>query len=158
MSLIIALGSNMGDRLNNLKIAKWILSSRFEIEAASQVYTSTPVDYLDQPDFLNQVLQFKRPPHFSPIQILDLIQEIETILGRTRTIDKGPRIIDIDLIFVGTEKLNTPRLTIPHPRWAERSFVVRPLSELPFYQELIQKFSIEDRWEEAAAFPLTTSC
>lgn len=154
MSLIIALGSNLGDRLHHLKLAKWILSSRFELVAASQIYSSKPVDYTGQPDFLNQVLEFKRPVNLTPEDILKTLMEIENFIGRVRTIDKGPRTIDIDLIFIGTEKISTPLLTVPHPRWAERSFVVRPLRELPFYQELINRFAIKDQWEAQSAFPL----
>ena len=104
MSLIIALGSNLGDRLHHLKQARWILSSHFELIAASQVYESKAVDLVDQPDFLNQVLEFKRPNNLAAEDILKTLLLIENFIGRVRSIPKGPRCIDIDLIFIGTEK------------------------------------------------------
>lgn len=157
MSLIIALGSNLGDRLHYLKQARWILSSHFELVASSQIYESKAVDLTDQPNFLNQVIEFKRPSNIPAEEILKTLLLIENFIGRVRSIPKGPRCIDIDLIFIGTEKINTPLLTVPHPRWSERSFVVRPLSELPFYRDLVNRVAVKDKWEATSAYPLSTS-
>lgn len=141
MSLIIATGSNIGDSLQHLEEAKQILSQKFELIAASRVYVSKAVDYENQPDFFNQVLEF-RIPALSPHQVMNELLAIEKSLGRNRNIPKGPRTIDLDIIFWGLDTINEPALTIPHPRWSERSFVVKPLQELPFFQTIEKCFTI----------------
>lgn len=141
MSLIIATGSNIGDSLQNLEEAKTILSQKFELIAASRVYVSKAVEYENQPDFFNQVLEF-RIPALSPHQVMTELLFIEKTLGRNRNIPKGPRTLDLDIIFWGLEQINSEHLTIPHPRWSERSFVVKPLQELPFFQTIEKCFTI----------------
>jgi 2-amino-4-hydroxy-6-hydroxymethyldihydropteridine diphosphokinase len=142
MSLIIATGSNLGDRLSNLNFAKEKLTEHFELIACSEIFESIAVDYLNQPDFYNQVLEFQLPKNKSPQQTLELLLAIETGFGRVRTIDKGPRTIDIDIIFWGLENIVADNLCVPHKSWQERSFVVRPLQQLPFFQTLQKCFKI----------------
>lgn len=141
MSMIISLGSNIGDRSLNLSRAKWILTSRYNLLAESSVYKSKAVDYTDQPDFLNQLLEFEIPTD-SPDEIMATMLEIENFLGRIRKVDKGPRVIDLDVIFIGTQTIKTKHIEVPHPRWKERSFVIFPLKELPFFKEVKTKFKI----------------
>lgn len=141
MSLIIATGSNIGDSLHHLEEAKEILSQKFSLIAASRVYVSKAVDYKNQPDFFNQVLEF-RIPALSPHQVMNELLTIEKSLGRNRNIPKGPRTIDLDIIFWGLDTIDEPALTVPHPRWSERSFVVKPLQELPFFQTIEKCFTI----------------
>lgn len=141
MSLIIATGSNIGDSLQNLEEAKIILSQKFDLIAASRIYVSKAVEYENQPDFFNQVLEF-RIPALSPHQVMKELLAIEKSLGRNRNIPKGPRTLDLDIIFWGLEEINSEHLTIPHPRWSERSFVVKPLRELPFFQTIEKCFTI----------------
>ena len=141
MSLIIATGSNIGDSLQFLEEAKQVLAKKFSLIAASRVYVSKAVDYENQPDFFNQVLEF-RIPALSPHQVMQELLNIEKSLGRNRNIPKGPRTIDLDIIFWGLDTINGPALTIPHPRWNERSFVVKPLQELPFFQTIEKCFTI----------------
>lgn len=136
MSLIIALGSNVGESIKHLQNAKDELAQHFELVAQSRIYKSPAVDYLNQPDFYNQVLEFKTPTNLTPGQSMDLCLAIEKNLGRTRQILRGPRTIDIDIIFWDKMELNSDHITIPHPRWMERSFVVRPLQELPFFEQI----------------------
>lgn len=140
MSLFIATGSNIGDRKKNLNEAKNILSSHLDFIAESRTYESAAVDYLDQPDFYNQVLEFKTPP-INPIDCMNLLLEIEKQMGRNRSIPKGPRLIDLDIIFWDDLIIKSENLEIPHPRLFTRSFVVLPLSELPGFNLLQQKFS-----------------
>ena len=134
MSLIIALGSNLGDKEANLKLAYERLTQSLRPVASSRIYRSSAVDYLNQPDFFNQVLEFETPTDLTPGQLMDLCLEIEKDLGRTRQILRGPRVIDIDIIFWDNMTSASPHITLPHPRWQERSFVVRPLQELPFFK------------------------
>lgn len=139
MSLIISTGSNQGDRLANLEKAKCILSEYLDLEYESNIYESAAVDFLKQPDFLNQVLQFKIPDE-EPLNVLFKALEIEKNMGRIRTQKKGPRIIDIDLLFWDLKTINLDALTVPHPRLFKRSFIVLPLKEIPFYNKLASNF------------------
>lgn len=141
MALIISLGSNLGDRREHLKEARRRLSLRWQLVAESQTYESPAVDYEQQPDFINQVLQFALPWE-TPHSALAFALEVEKSLGRERLIPRGPRTIDIDILFWGLETLRTPSLVVPHERWHERSFVVRPLSELPFFHAIEKCFTI----------------
>jgi 2-amino-4-hydroxy-6-hydroxymethyldihydropteridine diphosphokinase len=152
MSLILATGSNLLDRLDNLNHALEILKSKFNFLAASRVYTSEAIEYLDQPEFCNQVLEFEIPT-ISPQETLEIINRIEFDLGRKRDIPKGPRTIDIDIIFWGLDKVSTPKLTIPHPAWNERSFVCLPLQELPFCKKIENDYIIPNSFNNSA-FPL----
>ena len=141
MPLIIATGSNLNDRLENLETAQNMLSQSFKLLASSSVFTSDAVDYSEQPAFLNQVLEFDLPD-ITPIETMTLLLNIEKDMGRIRNIPRGPRIIDLDILFWDMESIETEGLLIPHPRWIERSFVVRPLMELPFYEILKKYFTI----------------
>jgi len=152
MALIIATGTNLGQRLENLARAKAQLCQHWTLVAESRVYTSAAVDYLDQPEFANQVLQFALPWE-TPQAVMQKLLEIERLGGRVRDVSRGPRIIDLDIIFWGLETLRTDILTVPHPRWQERSFVVRPLSELPFFHAVEKCFTIP-RSFDTEAYPL----
>ena len=136
--LILALGSNIGDRLVNLNNAIIELVKRFgQPVASSNVYESKPVDYLDQPQFLNMVLLFRVPKTFSSKELLEITQGLEILLGRQKVIPKGPRNIDIDILFVNNEKINSAELVLPHPGISERDFVIYPLQEIRKAAEVI---------------------
>ncbi|MBK23882.1 MAG: 2-amino-4-hydroxy-6-hydroxymethyldihydropteridine diphosphokinase [Halobacteriovorax sp.] len=152
MALIISLGSNIGNRLENLKQAKKFLSEKLELKSQSRVYRSPAVDYLDQPEFLNQVLQFKIP-NISPQECLQILLSIEVKMGRIRKISKGPRVIDIDLLFWSIDTIDSPNLEVPHPRLFQRSFIVLPLKELPIFETLSSKFDFPSQFCNEA-FPL----
>jgi len=145
MSLVIATGSNLGNSLEHLKNAKISLCQHFELVAESRIYTSKAVDYLNQPDFYNQVLEFKVPP-FDRYKAFEIMNQIEQKLGRTRDILRGPRTIDIDMLFWGKTIDQSEQLTLPHPRWLQRSFVVRPLKELPFFKVIEKSYNIPDNF------------
>ena len=151
MSLIIATGSNLGDRLKNLERAVSALSECFQLTAKSRIYQSKAAGHLEQPDFLNQVLEFQLPTQRTPEQVMEQLLELEKEQGRTRQISQGPRTIDLDLLFWADAKLDLPQLKIPHPRLFERSFVVRPLRELPYYQHLQGKYCFAESFSIEAS-------
>ena len=120
----LSLGSNIGDREANLRTAL----DELHPERVSPIYETEPVDYRDQAWFLNVVAEV-RTDRF-PRQFLAMTQRIERELGRVRTIAKGPRTIDIDILLFGSTVVHTKDLEIPHPRMAERRFVLQPLADL----------------------------
>lgn len=129
-SCIVSMGSNMGSREDNLKAAVRRLGSDphiFDLRVSS-VYETSPVGYLDQDDFLNICVAFKTD--LEPEELLDLTQKIEKEGLRERHIHWGPRTIDLDIILYGDLEYESSRLTIPHPRFRERAFVLAPLCEL----------------------------
>ncbi len=138
MSLILATGSNVGDSVFNLNKAKEYLLKKFKLISESRIYKSEPVEYLKQDDFFNQVLEFKIPDDIGPNSTFKYIKNIENLMGREKKIEKGPRNIDIDIIFWDYLFYESKNLVIPHHSWSKRSFVVEPLKELPFY-EIIKK-------------------
>jgi 2-amino-4-hydroxy-6-hydroxymethyldihydropteridine diphosphokinase len=140
LSIIISLGTNLGDREQNLARAIVLISNQFDIIKKSLIYSSPAVDYKDQPDFLNQVIECSGL-NDNPEYILKCLLNIEKTMGRLRTVDKGPRIIDLDLLFVGNQKVNSSILDLPHPRLFERSFIVKPLREMPSFSELEKSFT-----------------
>jgi 2-amino-4-hydroxy-6-hydroxymethyldihydropteridine diphosphokinase len=149
MSLFIATGTNLGDRKQNLDQARAFLSSHLKLIASSRIYESPAVDYLNQPDFYNQVLEFE-VPQISATEVMHLLLRIELEMGRNRQIPKGPRLIDLDLLFCGSQKIDEPDLILPHPRLFERSFVVLPLSELPGFKNLQKSFSFSFSFDNTA--------
>jgi len=127
ITVYLCLGSNLGDRQLNLKKAVEFISQRMRIEKSSAVYETEPVDNVEQPSFLNMVCQAHT--RLAPAQLLTLLKGIESKMGR-RGGGPAPRIIDIDILFYGDQVVNTPDLVIPHPRMAERAFVLVPMSEV----------------------------
>jgi 2-amino-4-hydroxy-6-hydroxymethyldihydropteridine diphosphokinase len=127
VTVYLCLGSNLGDRQVNLKKAMEYISQRMRIEKTSSVYETEPVDNVEQPRFLNMVCQAST--RLAPAQLLALLKGIESKMGR-RGSGPIPRIIDIDILFCGDQVVNTPDLVIPHPRMAERAFVLVPMAEV----------------------------
>lgn len=123
----IGLGSNLGDRLQHLVDAHDELAARFEIVAVSSIYETAPVGGPDQDPFLNAVVVVATDQ--APLEVLDLCQEIESRQGRERKVRWGPRTLDLDIV-AASEPHRDDRLSIPHPRAAEREFVLRPLREV----------------------------
>lgn len=128
-SVYIALGSNLGDRVENLLLARErIASPHLRLTRASSIYETAPREIVDQPWFLNQVVIAETT--LFPRQLLARLLRIEYEMGRQRTIAKGPRVIDLDILLFGDAVIHTAGLEIPHPRMAERRFVLEPLAEL----------------------------
>jgi 2-amino-4-hydroxy-6-hydroxymethyldihydropteridine diphosphokinase len=126
--VFIALGSNMGDRLENLQAALRSMPPAIRPLAQSPIYETSPWGFTDQPDYLNQVILAETD--LAPQQLLDQLKSIEVNLGRMPTFHYGPRLIDLDILFYDDLVLQTPHLTIPHPRLAERLFVLAPMADL----------------------------
>jgi 2-amino-4-hydroxy-6-hydroxymethyldihydropteridine diphosphokinase len=123
----IGLGSNLGDREAALRDALDLLGD--EVVAVSSFRDTDPVGYLDQPRFLNAAAALET--ELEPRALLDRLLAIELELGRTREGPRfGPRTIDLDLLLYGDEVIDEPGLVVPHPRLAERRFVLEPLAEL----------------------------
>ena len=124
----LGLGSNMGNRQDNLGEALGFLSQRLRVEKVSSVYDTEPVGNTNQPRFLNLVCQVYT--RLAPTELLTLAKGIESKLGRALSQSNAPRPIDIDILFYGDQVIETPELVIPHPRLAERAFVLVPLAEI----------------------------
>ncbi len=152
MSLIIASGSNLGASQKILTEARTALAEAYGLIAESRIYSSRAVDYEQQPDFFNQVLELRLPDR-PPETVMRELLELEQKFGRHRAIPRGPRTLDLDIIFWGKLELSTPILVVPHPRWLERSFVVRPLKELPFFKTIEKCFTMPETFD-VDAFPV----
>lgn len=131
----IALGANLGDREGNLMEALERLDDTpgIQVLRVSSLYETEPVGYVDQPMFLNMAAVVSTS--LSPHALLAEMQRIEKELGRVRHIHWGPRTVDLDLLWMEGRCLDTPELMLPHPRMQERSFVLRPLSDIVFEDE-----------------------
>jgi 2-amino-4-hydroxy-6-hydroxymethyldihydropteridine diphosphokinase len=126
--VFLALGSNMGNRLANLKAAIGNLTPQMAVKNRSSVYETPPWGFTDQARFLNQVVMART--YLEPQALLSHIKRLETALGRVPNFQNGPRLIDIDILFFDDLVVDTPPLVIPHPRLHERAFVLVPLAEI----------------------------
>lgn len=124
----LALGSNMGNRLANLKAAINNLTPQMAVKARSSVYETPPWGYTEQSAFLNQVIMAET--YLQPQALLAHLKRLEKALGRKPSFQNGPRLIDIDILFFDDLVIDTPPLVIPHPRLHERAFVLVPLAEI----------------------------
>ena len=126
--VFLGIGTNLGDRERNLQAALAILSQKMVILKESSIYQTAPWGYLDQPAFLNQVIEAQTD--LSPLNLLGFLKDTEKVLGRQANFRYGPRLIDLDILFYGNRIIQTPRLQVPHPRITERAFVLVPLAEI----------------------------
>jgi 2-amino-4-hydroxy-6-hydroxymethyldihydropteridine diphosphokinase len=126
--VILALGSNLGERFENLHQALKDVSLRVSIIKTSSVYETPPWGYIDQPVFFNQVLSGYTS--LNPVELLNFVKNIENNMGRVNNFQNGPRLIDVDILLFGEQIINSEILVIPHPRMLERSFVLLPLAEI----------------------------
>ncbi len=126
--IYLSLGTNLGNRELNLETAKEDLLLEVIILECSPIYQTEPWGYLDQPDFLNQVLAVETS--LSPHELLEFIKRIEEKIGRKPSVRFGPRIVDIDILFYGDRIVLEEDLVIPHPRLKDRAFVLIPLADL----------------------------
>jgi 2-amino-4-hydroxy-6-hydroxymethyldihydropteridine diphosphokinase len=126
----IGLGSNIGDRQENLDRAIELLKNDpdIKVKAISDYINTSPVGYIDQPDFLNAVVELETS--LSPHELLKACNNIEQELKRKRIIHWGPRTIDLDILLYGDLITEGEELVIPHPRMHEREFVLKPLNEI----------------------------
>ena len=127
--IFLGLGSNLGDRLGTIRKAIQLLSGQGALmTAASHVYETPPWGNVDQPAFLNMVIEIAFPG--DPEELLSIMLATENQLGRVRSVHWGPRAIDIDMLAFGSEIILGQRLTVPHPLLGERAFVLVPWAEI----------------------------
>ncbi|MEI6560185.1 MAG: 2-amino-4-hydroxy-6-hydroxymethyldihydropteridine diphosphokinase [Rhodospirillaceae bacterium] len=128
VTVLLALGSNLGDRAGQLGLAVTALEETLRLTAVSALYETAPMYVLDQPPFLNLALAAETT--LAPLDLLALTGALETRLGRRPGRRFGPRLVDIDILFYGDAVVALPELEIPHPRLTERAFVLAPLAEI----------------------------
>jgi len=142
-SIYLSLGSNIGNRENNLKLALKELSEILRINKISSLYETEPLLYQKQDNFLNIVVEVS---YFDEAEsLLKNIKAIEKKMGREATLRFGPRIIDIDIIFFNGQEINDESLTIPHKEWKNRLFVIAPLYEVLDRKIEESKFNISNQ-------------
>ena len=125
----LSLGSNVGDRARNLRQAIAALPDvAVRVQRVSSFYETQPVDYLEQPWFLNCAVEAET--ELEPLALLHALRQIETQTGSKKLIAKGPRLIDMDILLYGERVIDIPELQVPHPRMHLRRFVLVPLAEL----------------------------
>ena len=132
MKLFVSLGSNIGDKQQNIERAIALIDDKIgSVVKKSSFYTTEPVGFTSDNNFINAAIEVKTD---LPIyRILKITQKIERLMGRTQKSSKGvyhDRIIDIDILMYGNKKIHSSRLTVPHPRMYERDFVMQPLREI----------------------------
>ena len=125
----LSLGSNIGDRKRNLRTAIAALTYvKLRVTRVSSFYETEPVDLREQPWFLNCVVE--GATEVPALELLNALRQMETKMGSHKLVPKGPRLIDMDILLYGDEKIETPELQIPHPRMQFRRFVLVPLVEI----------------------------
>jgi 2-amino-4-hydroxy-6-hydroxymethyldihydropteridine diphosphokinase len=147
----LSLGSNLGRLDENLERALALLEHRqIRILSRSSIYETEPQDVTDQPWFLNMAVACET--RFFPLQLLTAVRSVEREMGRARRTLRGPRIIDIDILLLGNAVIETPRLTVPHPRMLARRFVLEPLLEIaPELSHPVTKCPLRDYLNEVRA-------
>ena len=126
--VFVALGTNMGERAENLEIGIERLGEVMTVTGRSRLYQSAPMYVTDQPAFLNMAI--RGTTKLSPEEFLDALKRLEHEIGRRPTFRNGPRVIDLDILYYGDTLMDTDRLNIPHPRIGERGFVLEPLRDM----------------------------
>jgi 2-amino-4-hydroxy-6-hydroxymethyldihydropteridine diphosphokinase len=127
--VFLSLGSNVGDREANLRTAIAALPDvGVVVQKISPIYETEPVDLLEQPWFLNCVVEGETV--VPPLELLRALREIEQRMGSKKLVARGPRLIDLDILLYGSQTIETPELLVPHPRMLSRRFVLEPLAEI----------------------------
>jgi 2-amino-4-hydroxy-6-hydroxymethyldihydropteridine diphosphokinase len=153
MRVYIGLGSNSGNRKENMELALQELKKLGKITAVSSLYESPPWGYSEQENFFNAVVEIETDEE--PLKLLSLLKGIEAKMGRKKTFRWGPRVIDLDILFYNSKAMDSPKLKIPHPEVENRAFVLLPLMELnssllhpennSSIQEIWNKMSSQDK-------------
>lgn len=151
VTVYLSIGTNMGDRALNLSEALRLISGAVEMKETSSVYETDPVGYTEQPEFWNLVARVQTD--LPARQLMAEMLAIEDRMGRKRSVPNAPRIIDIDILLYDDVISQDPVVALPHPRMAERAFVLKPLTELAphladprsgeRYTEMLQRKSLE---------------
>ncbi len=151
-TVILGLGSNLGDRESNIQFALEKLENYgSEILSTSKIIETEPYGFTDQPEFLNcaAIIKTCKPP----LELLDTCKRIETEVGRIKTVHWGPRVIDLDILFYNDIVMQHDRLTIPHPELHKRKFVLDSLLEIcPNMMHPVLKTTIRNIYNEFKAY------
>jgi 2-amino-4-hydroxy-6-hydroxymethyldihydropteridine diphosphokinase len=128
-TVYLSLGSNVGDRADNLRGAIAALGDAgVRVRRVSSIYETEPVDLREQPWFLNSVVEAET--ELPAVELLKKLRQMEAAMGSKKIVAKGPRLIDLDILLYGDESIDTPELEVPHPRMHLRRFVLVPLVEI----------------------------
>jgi 2-amino-4-hydroxy-6-hydroxymethyldihydropteridine diphosphokinase len=142
VTIYLALGSNVGDKHRHIAGAVERLRESLNDVVAASLYRSKAVGYTEQDDFLNTAI--KAQTSLSPAELLVLVKQIEQSVGRTERFRWGPREIDIDIIFYGDMVMTQPDLTVPHPSFSKRDFVLKPICDIdPNFVDPISKKTVK---------------
>lgn len=161
MTTYLGLGSNLGDKKDNIIHALSLIQEKAEVISISSLYETEPWGFKEQPIFLNAACETRTD--LDALDLLDYLKSIEILLGRTESFAYGPRVLDIDILFYGNTVFDTPQLTIPHPSLSERKFVLAPLAEIApnllhptlnkTISELLSDIVTEERVEYLEPYP-----
>lgn len=150
----LAFGSNLGNRLANVKAMASSLTPQMALKKKSSVYETPPWGFTDQPSFLNQVVKVET--YLQPAALLAHLKRLEAVLGRVANFQNGPRLADIDILFFDDLIIDTVSIAIPHPRLHKRAFVLVPLAELaPDLIHPVLRRSIRDLLEDVDRSEIT---
>lgn len=154
----ISIGSNVGDREQQIAAAVQALAERgIRVKQKSSIYSTEPVDAETQGWFLNCVVEVETD--LMPRQLLRALQQIENDLGRKRLVRRGPRVIDLDILFYSSSVVRAPELEIPHPRLTQRRFVLVPLAEIaPGLRHPVENKSIDELLAETEDRSVVNRC
>ena len=146
-TVYLSLGSNVGDRAKHLRDAIASLrKAAIDVTQTSSIYETEPVDYLDQPWFLNMAVEAKT--ELNAGDLLHALRGIETQMGSKKVIVKGPRLIDMDILLFGDAIIDTPELQVPHPRMHLRRFALQPLAEIaPAVRHPVSSLKVQEMLE-----------
>lgn len=143
----LALGSNLDNRLANLKAAVSNLTPQMTVKNKSAVYETPPWGFKDQAAFLNQVVMAET--YLEPEALLAHLKRLEVALGRVQSFENGPRLIDIDILFFDDAIIDTVSIAVPHPRLHKRAFVLVPLADVaPEFVHPVLRKSVSELLEE----------
>ena len=146
ISVIIALGSNIGNFKINFQNAIESISKFGQIKSVGQIYVSKPYGLKEQNNFYNTAIEILTT--CQPMELMSKLQSIEKKLIKNKKIPNGPRKIDLDIIFFGSKIVKNSQIEIPHPRAMDRDFVLKPISDFkPFYRHPLSKLTLKEGFE-----------
>lgn len=140
-TVYLGLGSNLGDREENMRRALELLGESMSLQRTSSLYDTEPWGYKDQPRFLNCACEGWTS--LGPQDLLAAVRDVERAIGREPSFPMGPRLMDVDILFYGQQVVRKPDLEVPHTRLAERAFVLVPLAEIaPQYRHPLLRVTV----------------
>ena len=146
ISVIIALGSNIGNFKINFHNAIELISKFGQIKSVGNIYVSKPYGLKEQNNFFNTAIEILTT--CQPMELISKLQSVEKKLIKNKKIPNGPRKIDLDIIFFGSKIVKNSQIEIPHPKAMDRDFVLKPISDFkPFYRHPLSKLTLKEGFE-----------